>query len=158
MVAALNLSSPATTGPRTPPSLWRCPLACFLSTHHGQSILPPHSPASRHSDQPQGEAVGRRAQSALCPASDLGYRFYEWWRCREIGCPVVRGETRQTGQGLLFLLSPEALCVGAKWLQPCTIFVTPWRVARQAPLSIGFSRQKYCGLSLPAWEHREHGT
>ena len=31
------------------------------------------------------------------------------------------------------------------------LFVTPWTVARQAPLSMGFSRQKYwCGLPFPS--------
>ena len=30
-------------------------------------------------------------------------------------------------------------------------FVTPWTVAHQAPLSIGFPRQKYCsGLPFPS--------
>ena len=30
-------------------------------------------------------------------------------------------------------------------------FMTPWTVARQAPLSVGFPRQEYCsGLSLPS--------
>ena len=31
------------------------------------------------------------------------------------------------------------------------LFATPWTVARQAPLSVGFSRQEYCsGLSFPS--------
>ena len=31
-----------------------------------------------------------------------------------------------------------------------TLFVTPWTVARQAPLSVGFPRQEYCnGLPYP---------
>ena len=34
------------------------------------------------------------------------------------------------------------LCVCAKSLQLC-LFVTPWTVARQAPLSMGLSRQEY---------------
>ena len=30
-------------------------------------------------------------------------------------------------------------------------FVTPWTVAQQAPLSMGFSRQEYCsGLPFPS--------
>ena len=33
------------------------------------------------------------------------------------------------------------------------LFVTPWTVARQAPLSMGFSRQEYCsGLPFPPEE------
>ena len=35
-------------------------------------------------------------------------------------------------------------------LSPVQVFVTPWTVAHQAPLSVGFSRQEYCsGLSCP---------
>ena len=34
-------------------------------------------------------------------------------------------------------------CMCAKSLQSCRLFVTLWTVAHQAPLSIGFSRQKY---------------
>ena len=31
------------------------------------------------------------------------------------------------------------------------LFVTPWTVAHQAPLSMGFSRQEYCsGLLFPS--------
>jgi len=42
------------------------------------------------------------------------------------------------------------LYVCAKSLQLCPTFVTPWIVARQAPLSIGFSRQEYwSGLPFP---------
>ena len=34
--------------------------------------------------------------------------------------------------------------------QSCRLFVTPWTVARQAPLSMGFSRQEcWSGLSCP---------
>ena len=33
----------------------------------------------------------------------------------------------------------------------CPTLATPWTVARQAPLSMGFSRQEYwCGLSFPS--------
>ena len=33
----------------------------------------------------------------------------------------------------------------------CSILATPWTVACQAPLSMGFSRQEYCsGLLLPS--------
>ena len=34
------------------------------------------------------------------------------------------------------------------------LFVTPWTVARQAPLSVGFSKQEYwSGLPFPSSEH-----
>ena len=36
------------------------------------------------------------------------------------------------------------------WFSPVQLFVTPWTVACQAPLSLGFSRQEYCcGLPCP---------
>ena len=57
---------------------------------------------------------------------------------------------------LLFILSLECWCslgfcltrtlvgpVSAKSFRSCSIFVTPWTVARQAPLSMGFSRQEH---------------
>ena len=32
----------------------------------------------------------------------------------------------------------------------CLMFATPWTIARQAPLFMGFSRQKYCsGFPFP---------
>ena len=37
----------------------------------------------------------------------------------------------------------ECLGVQAMLLQSCLTLVTPWTVARQAPLSTGFSRQQY---------------
>ena len=43
----------------------------------------------------------------------------------------------------LLAFRPSTLCMRAKSLQSCLTFVTPWTVARQAPLSLGFSRQEY---------------
>ena len=36
------------------------------------------------------------------------------------------------------------MCVSVKSLSGVRLFVTPWTVARQAPLSMEFSRQEYC--------------
>ena len=48
----------------------------------------------------------------------------------------------------LFLLVSSEACV---WLHVCSVWLSrvrfsasPWTVARQAPLSMGFSRQEYC--------------
>ena len=42
------------------------------------------------------------------------------------------------------------MCAHAKSVQSCPLFVTPWTVACQVPLSTGFSRQEYwSGLSFP---------
>ena len=53
--------------------------------------------------------------------------------------------------GALFLFRPLASCTapvgrtgGGFVAQSCPTLVTPWTVARQAPLPMGFSRQKYC--------------
>ena len=65
-------------------------------------------------------------------------------------------------QLLVWLLAPPilpwdsgtpvwTLCVCAKSLSRVQLFVTPWTVARQASLSMGFSRQKYwSGLPFPS--------
>ena len=38
------------------------------------------------------------------------------------------------------------MCVRAKSLQLCLTLLTPWTVAHQAPLSMGFSRQEYWSM------------
>ena len=44
----------------------------------------------------------------------------------------------------------QLVLVHAKSLQLCPIFATLWTVARQGPLSMGFSRQEYwSGLPCP---------
>ena len=43
----------------------------------------------------------------------------------------------------------------ARLLQSCPTLFTPWTVAHQAPLSMGFSRHEYwSGLPFPSPEHR----
>ena len=45
------------------------------------------------------------------------------------------------------------VCVCASWLSRVWLFVTPWTVAHQASLSMGFSRQEYWrGLPCPPLE------
>ena len=57
--------------------------------------------------------------------------------------------------GLTTLITPSTIHrkkvkVKVKSLSRVWLFVTPWTVARQAPLSMGFSRQEYwSGLSFP---------
>ena len=51
------------------------------------------------------------------------------------------------------MLHYQLTCVRAKSLQLCRPFVSPWTVARQAPLSMEFSRQEYwSGLPFPTSE------
>ena len=46
---------------------------------------------------------------------------------------------------------PYVCCACAHLLSCVRLFVTPWTVARQAPLSMGFSRQEYwSGLPCPS--------
>ena len=43
------------------------------------------------------------------------------------------------------------ICVHAQWISRVRLFATPWTVACQAPLSMGFSRQEYwSGLPFPS--------
>ena len=45
----------------------------------------------------------------------------------------------------------ESCCVVVELLSHVQLFVTPWTVARQSPLSMGFSRQEYwSGLPFPS--------
>ena len=47
--------------------------------------------------------------------------------------------------------SSVPFCVCAQSLSPVQLFVTPWTIACQAPLSIGFSQQEYwSGLPFPS--------
>ena len=49
------------------------------------------------------------------------------------------------------------LCVTVKSLSCVQLFVMLWTVARQAPLSVGFSRQEYwSGLPFPSPGVRSH--
>ena len=44
-------------------------------------------------------------------------------------------------------------CCGGLVAKSCLTLATPWTVAYQVPLSMGFSRQKYwSGLSFPSLE------
>ena len=48
-------------------------------------------------------------------------------------------------------LGSRIVCVCVKLLSRVLLFATPWTVARQAPLSMGFSRQEYWGgLPFPS--------
>ena len=52
-------------------------------------------------------------------------------------------DTKQTRNQISALL-PKQPSVHAEWLSHVQIVATPWTSARQAPLSMGFSRQGYC--------------
>ena len=50
-----------------------------------------------------------------------------------------------------FVLNPHRKWSESEVPQSCQLFATPWTVAHQAPLSMGFSRQEYwSGLPFPS--------
>ena len=66
------------------------------------------------------------------------------------GQPLVfhAGKVKYHNQGFQWLV---AVVVVVKVTQSCLTLATPWTVARQAPLSMEFSRQEYwSGLSFPS--------
>ena len=49
------------------------------------------------------------------------------------------------------LLSISTYLIDVQWLSPIPLFGTPWTVASQAPLSMGFPRQEYwSGFPFPS--------
>ena len=73
-------------------------------------------------------------------------------------CKVTLGNRRRSfplawlvGQDIPILDFYKAHCVHGQWLSHVQLFATTWIVARQAPLSIRFSRQEYwSGLPFPS--------
>ena len=58
---------------------------------------------------------------------------------------------RQIVFSFFFLRFTEVWWFGGLVTNPCPTLVTPWTVASQAPLPMGFSRQEYwSGLPFPA--------
>ena len=57
----------------------------------------------------------------------------------------------QSRGGVFPIMILVCICVYVKLLSRVRLFVTPWTVAHQAPLSIGISRQEYwTGLPFPS--------
>ena len=58
---------------------------------------------------------------------------------------------KNTGVGCHFLLQCMKVKSESEVAQLCPTLATPWTAAHQAPLSVGFSRQKYwSGVPLPS--------
>ena len=121
------------------------------SKHHQPQRKPPthscHSPA--------------RATTYL--PSDYGFTYSGYSGVEK------RGKTQSPGACMSKADSLRAYCRGSTGpgvprpvcvLSHVRLFVTPWTEARQAPLSLGFSRQEYWhGLPfLPPGDHPEPGT
>ena len=59
--------------------------------------------------------------------------------------------SKNTGMGCHFLLQCMKVKSESEVAQSCLTLATPWTTAYQAPLSMGFSRQKYwSGVPLPS--------
>ena len=88
-----------------------------------------------------GEGNGNPLQCS-CLENPRGSRA--WWA-------AVYGVT-QSQTRLKWLSSSSIQCIVVVYsLSHIWLFVTPWTVAHQAPLSIGFPRQEYCsGLLFPS--------
>ena len=78
------------------------------------------------------------------PVSVYGIYSFLSFQCMWVCLPG----TDSLRQGVLYVIpGHEQLCLHAKSL---CLFASPWTVARQAPLSMGFSRQEYwSGLPCP---------
>ena len=58
---------------------------------------------------------------------------------------------------LHYIFNPKTISEELKSLSHVRLFVTPWTVAYEAPLSMGFSRQEYwSGLPFPSPEDLPH--
>ena len=103
-------------------------------------------------------------------APQLSYPFVCWWASRLLPCPGYEkqccdehwGARVSFISGFLGVYAQEWDCWAiwqlyfqffkdhAKWFSHVWLSVTPWTVAHQAPLSMGFSRQEDCsGLPCP---------
>ena len=81
----------------------------------------------------------------LCSKLELFYSLSHWWT------PSIIERQIPDVQIHYFFLCFFCLCVCAHSLSHVWLFVTPWAVAYQAPLSMEFSRQEYWGeLPFPS--------
>ena len=88
----------------------------------------------------------------------MGFSRQEYWRglpCPSPGDPPDPGIVPTSLMspaltGGFLTTEPPGMCVCAQSFSRVQIFVIPWTVARQAPLSVGFSRQEYwSGVPFP---------
>ena len=126
----------------------------------------PHSPkdSQESSPTPQFKSINSLALSFLCGPTLIF--IHDYWK--------TIGLTRWTFVGkvmsafnklskLVIAFLPWSKCLLISWLQspsavilclslsPVQLFATPWTVAHQAPLSMGFSRQEnWSGLPFPS--------
>ena len=79
------------------------------------------------------------------------------WQPTRLPCPWD-SPGKNTGVGCHFLLQCMKVKSESEVTQSCPTLATPWTAAHQAPLSMGFSRQKYwSGVPLPSPPCRASG-
>ena len=95
--------------------------------------------------RPRGLQHARHVSPSLTPRAYSGSCASSRW-----GHPAVPSSVVPVSSCPRSLPAPCVLCLVA---QTCLTLVTPWTVAHQAPLSMGFSRQEYwSGLPFPSRE------
>ena len=74
-----------------------------------------------------------------------------WWQEGPVSDSQARSESYASFICLLIFILPDNAKVKVKSLSRVRLFVTPWTVVYQDPLSMGFSRQEYwSGLPFPS--------
>ena len=105
--------------------------------------------------QVSGAAVEKQVSPGM--SAELGQLFL-WWEINPVGCFLVMGESVCYALIRLPFFSrqnptphlPASEGPMHSLFSPVRLFATPWTVAHQAPLSMGFSRQEsWSGLPCP---------
>ena len=67
-----------------------------------------------------------------------------WWNCQEIRIQGKKIKSTLSQRHFTFVKHlPYNVCGGGLVVKSCSSLVTPWTVAHQDPLSVGFPRQDY---------------
>ena len=95
--------------------------------------------------------------SSFLPGKSHGQRSlvgYSPWGCKESDMtekPALLTIFTLNEKSIILSLQPFIYTLKVKLLSRVLLFATPWTVAYQAPLSMGFSRQEYwSGLPFPS--------
>ena len=90
--------------------------------------------------------MGDGVKGELKKLAKLAYKGWQLWKKK-----LTEPWSQTFGDLIQVLLLNNHMKVKVKLLSCVQLFVTPWTVAYQAPLSMGFSRQVYwSGLPFPS--------
>ena len=91
---------------------------------------------------------------------NVGFIWKEFYK-KELICLPFLGKNLFRPAHFMYVIFSDTHGVGGGSLvvKPCPTLATPWTVAHQAPLPMGFPRQKYCGgLPFPSpWDPPDLG-